>query len=401
MFKGANKQYFILLVLFGLLVWAEYSAPKPVEWRRTYSRTDKIPFGCNAFYRLLDEDVYKGKMERQKQTPFNVLLTTNESKAAYIFINGSLSFSKLDSKYLLQFVEAGNDVFFAAGSFWNNSIADTFKIQTNGYYNSYAYGYNDSTRTTRLNFTNTSLKSKKGYTYKKGFENNFFESFDTSKVTVLATSDDTNAVFLKAPMGKGNFYFMSVPDVFTNYFVVNDPNREFAYKAMSFLNAQQIWWDEYYKDKGVNRGSPLQFIFSNDSLYAAYLLTMISLIIFMVFAMKRRQRAIPIVEPLSNSTLQFVEVIGSVYYNSKNHKIIAEEKINSFYEFLRTRFLVNTNKIDEESLLRVSKLSTIPAEEIKKLFTSINNVLKQRSITEKELIDLNKAIENFHKLNKR
>lgn len=399
MFKGVNKNYFFLLLLFALLVWVEYSTPKPVDWRRTYSKTDKIPFGCNAFFRLLDEDIYKGRMEKQKQTPFNVLLKNHEKKSAYIFINSNLSFSKLDSKYLMQFVAAGNDVFFAASSFWGNAIADTFKIRSNTYF----YGnFNiDSNKVSSFNFTNPSLKSKVAYKYTKGFDNSFFDSFDTSKVIVLATSDDTNAVFLRASIGAGNFYFLSVPDIYTNYFVVNNSNREFAYKTFSYINTDEIWWDEYYKGKAIDRGNALQFIFGNDSLYAAYLLTFISLITFMIFAMKRRQRAIAIVEPLSNSTLQFVEVIGSVYYNSKNHKIIAEEKINSFYEFLRAKFLVNSRKTDEESLTRISKLSTIPMEEIKKIFSIINNIVQQSSITERELIELNKAIENFHKLNKR
>jgi len=260
----------------------------------------------------------------------------------------------------------------------------------------YGAFYGDSTKTYDFNFTNQQLRSKTAYKYKKGFENSSFDSFDTNKVTVLATSDDTNAVFLRAPMGKGNFYFLSVPDIYTNYFVVNNPNREFAYKTLSYINADKILWDEYYKGRGVDRGSPLQFIFSNDSLYAAYLLSLISLIIFMIFAMKRRQRAIAIVEPLANTTLQFVEVVGSVYYNSKNHKIIAEEKINSFYEFLRS-----SRKMDEETFLRISKLSAIPIEEIKKLFLVIGTVTKQGSISERELIELNNAIENFHKLNKR
>jgi hypothetical protein len=136
-------------------------------------------------------------------------------------------------------------------------------------------------------------------------------------------------------------------------------------------------------------------------LYAAYLLTILSIIIFMIFAMKRRQRAIAIVEPLPNTTLQFVEVVGSVYYNTRNHKIIAEEKINSFYEFLRGKFLVNSRRADEETLLRISKLSTIPLEEIRKLFGQIGAVWRQGSITEQELINLNNGIENFYKQNKR
>jgi hypothetical protein len=398
MFKGANRNYLFLLLLFALLVWVEYSIPKPVDWKRTYSKTDKIPYGCNAFFRLLDEDIYEDKIEKQQQTPFNVLLKNPEKKSAYLFINGSLSFSKLDTKYLMQFVEAGNDVFLATGSFWYNTIADTFKIKSSGYS---LDSYGDSSKVHNLNFKNPALRAKTDYKYKKGFDNTYFESFDTSIVTILATSDDTNAIFLRVPMGSGNFYFLSVPDIYTNYFIVNNPNREFAYKTLSYLNADAIWWDEYFKGKEMDRGNTLQFIFGNDSLYTAYLLTLISLIIFMIFAMKRRQRAIAVVDPLPNSTLQFVEVIGSVYYNSRNHKIIAEEKINSFYEFLRAKFLVTSRRMDEETFLRISKLSTIPLEEIKKLFLTIGMVLKQGSITEAELIELNSAIENFHKLNKR
>src|SRR5688572_8917971 len=117
--KGGGKYYWVLLLLlFGLLVFVEYNAPQPVDWRRTYSEDDKIPFGCNAFYRLLEEDIYKGRMKKQSQTPFNVLMKGPEKKSAYVFINSNLSFSRLDAQYLLEFVESGNEVFMAASTFY-------------------------------------------------------------------------------------------------------------------------------------------------------------------------------------------------------------------------------------------------------------------------------------------
>lgn len=386
--------------MFGLLVFVEYNTPQKVDWRRTYSDKDKIPYGCNALYRLLDEDIFKGKVSRQKQTPFNVLLNSTDKKTAYLFINSNLAFSRLDAEYLMKFAEQGNDVFMVAQSFYDNKLADTFRVSTDQYYTGYT-NYFDSTKKYKVNFCSPALKEKKPFFYKMGFESSHFSNFDTSKVTVLAVGNDTNAVFLKAPVGEGNFYFLSLPDAFTNYFVVNDSARFFAYKALSFIHADEIWWDDYFKGNNVETGHPLQFIFASDSLYAAYLITILSIIVFMIFAMKRRQRAIAIVEPLPNATLQFVEVVGSVYYNTRNHKIIAEEKINSFYEFLRSKFLVNSRRADEETLLRISKLSTIPLEEIKKLFGQINAVWRQGSITERELIALNAAIENFYKQNKR
>ncbi|HEX7415202.1 MAG TPA: DUF4350 domain-containing protein [Bacteroidia bacterium] len=395
MFKGNNKYYFVLLVLFALLVWVEYNQPKPIDWRRTYTKQDKIPFGCNAFYRLLSEDLFKNKVEQQNQTPFNVLADMPDKKTTYVFVNTELSFSALDCKYLLDFVKEGNTVLMAANSF-SGLIADTFKIETKYDYNL----FNDTAKKLELNFYNSTLKTKKNYTYPKSIEVFYFKSFDTSKVTILAAAD-SNAVFIKTSWGQGNFYFLSLPDIYTNYFVVNDPNREVAYKTLSYIDANKIWWDEYYKSFNIKQGSELQFIFGNDSLYAAYTLAGVTLLVFMLFGLKRKQKAIPIVEPLQNTTLQFVEVVGSVYYDAKNHKIIAEEKINSLYEYLRSKFSVAGRTIDEEGLLRISKLSTIPLVEIKKLVAVINNILKQTSISEKELIELNFLIETFHKQNKR
>src|ERR1700756_960751 len=254
MFKGNNKYYFILLLLFAAMVWIEYNEPKPIDWRRTYTSQDKIPFGCNAFYRLLDEDIFKGQIEIQNQTPFNILADLPAKKTAYVFINKDLSFSELDSKYLLDFVNAGNTVFMAANNF-SGLVADTFKIETDYTYNPFS----DSLKKLAFNFYSPLLKAPKNYVYPKAIEVSNFINFDTAKVTVLAGADSTT-LFLKAPWGKGNFYFLSVPDIYTNYFLVNNPNREAAYKTLSYIDADVIWWDEYYKSFSTKKGFYFQFI---------------------------------------------------------------------------------------------------------------------------------------------
>ena len=396
MLKGNNKYYLILLLLFALMVWMEYSQPQPIDWRRTYASADKIPFGCNAFYRLLNEDIYKGNVEQKNQTLYNSLETMPNEKTSYIFINNTVSFSDLDCKHLFDFVSRGNNVLIAANNF-GGLLADTFKIET-----AYSFDFlGDTTKKIEFNFCNKHLRSNKNFIYSKGMDVYFFKKFDTLQSTVLAVTPDSNALFIKATMGKGCFYFVSIPDLYTNYFVVNNINKEAAYTTLNYLNSSKIYWDEFYKTYNKIQGSELQFIFANNSLYAAYSLALIALLIFMVFALKRRQKAIPIVEPLQNTTLQFVEVVGSVYYNAKNHKIIAEEKINSFYEFLRAKFLITGRNFTTDDLTRISKLSAISLDEIKKLFSMINITIKQSSITEKELIELNTLIENFYKQNKR
>ena len=105
-------------------------------------------------------------------------------------------------------------------------------------------------------------------------------------------------------------------------------------------NNEEIWWDEYYKTANPKNQSPFRFMVYNDSLYTAFWLMVISVLFFMFWGMKRTQRAVPVINPPANSTLEFVEVVGNVYFSAKNHKIIATEKIMFFLEYLRSNFQV-------------------------------------------------------------
>jgi hypothetical protein len=190
---------------------------------------------------------------------------------------------------------------------------------------------------------------------------------------------------------------MSFPDVFGNYFVANHPNRHLAYTLLSLLKNKNLVWDEYYKSTKVNNDSFLKFIIENDSLYAAYLLLFFSLLIYMITEGRRRQRPIPVVEPVSNSTLEFVNVISHVYFNAKNHQSIAIEKIKYFYEEVRKKFNVHTGQINESFISEISELSGIEHKLVKQLFVYCEKIKAASEITEYDLIELNRQISNFNK----
>ena len=127
----------------------------------------------------------------------------------------------------------------------------------------------------------------------------------------------------------------------------------------------------------------------------AYLLLIGGLLFFMAFELKRKQKAIPIIKPLENSTLNFVDVISQVYYNSKNHKYIAEEQIQYFYYEIRKKFGVNTSDFDDTFYQTIHMLSGIELDNIKKLFTYCENLKQAPSLTENDLLELNNRINNF------
>src|SRR5579871_5141807 len=89
-------------------------------------------------------------------------------------------------------------------------------------------------------------------------------------------------------------------------------------------------------------------LFLNRYLKWAYRIALITVIIFVFFEIKRRQRIIPVIEPLRNSTLDFVRTVGGVYFHQHNNKNIAEKKIQYFFEFIRSHFYLSTVYLDDE-----------------------------------------------------
>lgn len=50
-----------------------------------------------------------------------------------------------------------------------------------------------------------------------------------------------------------------------------------------------------------------------------------ALTFYTVFESKRRQKFIPIIPPLHNSSLDFTETVGLLYFNKSDHSNLAEK----------------------------------------------------------------------------
>ena len=369
--------------------------PKETNWSRTYLSKNKTPFGCFAIYNLM-QNAYSKSFKTNNQTLYNLNELQNK-KASLIIVNDNINFNKNDITSLFEFLNKGNTVFIAVNSF-NGAIADTFHLRTDLDYADYFVSIDSLIKKDGVKIKlNASNYKKRTFAYSRIASSAYFTSFDTSRFAVQASMGKDKACFISASVGKGRLYLMTMPDVFGNYFIVNHPNRQLAYAMLSRIKNDELIWDEYYKTYNITSYSFIKFILESDALYTAYLLIIFILILYMIFEGRRRQRAIPVVVDPTNSTLEFVNVVSHVYYNSKNHQSIAAEKIRYFYETVRRKFHVNTNQINEEFLNEVSELSGIEKKLVKQLFTYCEKLKQPVEITENELIELNRQIHNFNK----
>lgn len=403
-----NRKYIIVLVLcFAALIAIQILTPKPVSWKASYVKKDKIPYGTSALHQMLPF-LFNQKDIQDKELPIYTLLHDSEIKNTnYILINDQLDIDTLELRELSKFVKKGNNVFIAANKLGEGFLS-YFKISTSdSFYEDHSFKADSGTikmfdnAWAKINFVSQKIKSKDDYTFSKAFRNSFFNSFDTTKTVLLGINSNNKPNFISVKEGSGYFYFSSVPEVFSNYHFVNTKNNKYACTALSFLPVQNVIWDEYYKAGRFVDKSPLNVIFRHPSLLSAYYVLIISLFTFMIIGIKRKQRVIPIWKPLKNTTLKFVDVVGTLYYQKGDHRNMAEKKISYFLDHVRTSFHLKTNEYNEEFIEKISNLSGIEKTKISNLFDYFTEISGKQKITQQELMTLEKKIEEFYSLNKR
>ncbi|MEO6456415.1 MAG: hypothetical protein ABIN97_20230, partial [Ginsengibacter sp.] len=116
-----------------------------------------------------------------------------------------------------------------------------------------------------------------------------------------------------------------------------------------------------------------------------------------LFQIKRRQRIIPVIAPLKNSSLEFVKTVSNVYYNQKDNNSIAQKKLSYFLDFVRHRFYLPTREMDQNFIEQLSRKSSVPISEITDLVTLLNHIETEDKISDELLLMIDKHIDNFYK----
>ncbi|MGV3540550.1 MAG: DUF4350 domain-containing protein [Rufibacter sp.] len=393
--KDYRKAAVVLGLLFTLFVVVEYYRPKPIDWSMTFSNKDKIPYGTYVLYQLLpdlfqDQEVKSVRQPIQNQV--ESLLAHKEggrNSVNYLFVHASFQADSLELAALLDFVRAGNQAFISAYAF-EPALEDTLHLEIEA-------TTAEEQDSMGLVFTHPSLKGKKTYTY--DWEKAHLEIMPDSaaQLVVLGRNTAGGANFVQVPYGKGYFYLSSVPVAFSNYYVIKSKQNQYASLALSHLPEQPVWWDEYQKQGATGDNSEFRVLLQHEPLTWAYYITLGGLFLFLVFESKRTQRLIPVVEKPKNTTLEFVQVVGNLYFNYKDHKNIAEKKITYFLEYLRLHYHESTSVLDDEFKGRISQKTGVELTEINKLFNIIHDVRHYDTVQEITLWQLNKKLENFYR----
>ena len=391
------KIYIVLLILIFIGAAAiEFSKPKPINWSPSYNETHKIPYGTYIVYDQLKKLFPESEVKNIRTTPYeyfddfyNWEDSTYRTSGTYLLINDYSGLDDVSAQELLDFTSHGNDVFMAT-NYPPQNIQDSLGIDVK---NDYSFkGKAD------FSFANQAFK-KDSITIEKGIENYYFAELDSLNTVVLGyqTFDSIPRInYVKVKYGEGHFFLHLQPVAFTNYHLLKNTNKKYAETALSYIKNDTIHFDSRNKIGEDLGNSPLRFILKTPPLRWAWYLALLTLICFIIFNAKRKQRIVKVIKPNENTTVAFTKTIGNLYYETKDHNTIIEKKITYFLEDLRRTFYIDTQLLDEKFIKNLSLKSNKKQDDIKRLINLILQLKAKRNCEEADLLRLNKAIEAFY-----
>lgn len=444
-----------MLVLFVLFCLLQVNLPKKFVWSPTFSHVDKQPFGCFVFDSVLTQSLPNG-YHVTKKTFFQLDQEHAKEKISVLMVVDQQNLKQLDVKYLCNIARRGGKVMVVASSSFDDGrnadtvvvdeLERTFKVRIEDgtyfslrgilaglkahdndmydtiYWNnretmyaaqSYRMFYNmvggtlfvDSVpKVKRLAYT----LSTAGYDYRHdslyvgdftGFDTIVDEKERIERIDTFAIKKIPAAV--SVPYGKGEVIFVSSPLLFTNYGMLEGNTFVYIFRLMSYLADLPVYRTEAYVKTDamlVAEQSPFREFIKRPPLRWALYLALLGVVLFMIFTARRRQRVIPIMSKPANRSLEFIQLIGTLYYQRKDHVDLVRKKFKLFAEELRKTAGVDISDVntDDREYLLLAEKTGMNSDRLKKVIRQIRLVLhSEGNISVEEMRSLIDAMDTI------
>lgn len=405
-----------LFMVLGVLILAYFiffaSDKKNYQWYESYNPQSDQPYGTLFIRKLLESYRPTGKFIFNKKKTVHDLLDSirYQSGNDYILIGPTPYLDDQDVEAMAKLIDRGNDVFIATHE-PPYSLID--RIYENYCEIPVEYVTNVQEEV-EINFYHDTLQTKQGYRYRYRFADTD-RAYRWDYLTNGVFCDSTEAIvplgfqqgnlvnFFRIPYGKGSLYLHTNPIVFTNYFLIHPDKATYASGVFSHLRGENIIWDEFSKlpfSQNHNEyNSPLYFILQQPSLKYAWWMILVTVVVFVLFAAKRKQQVIPVIEPKTNTSLEFVTMITALHYQNANHLDMARKKMKYFLYFIRTRYGIHAHAFTQAHVRVLAERSKVSESFVQNVFDRWNVIenFSYSNIEEQRLVDLYYAIDNFYK----
>jgi hypothetical protein len=383
----------ISLLILGVLLLI-HASPPPIDWSPSYEQNDSRPFGAKVFYDLIKKgdsiwkDVNRPPYEWIEEAP---------SQAIYVFVNQYFDSDPEETEKLVNWVESGGHLFISAADF-SEPLLDSLSIRTKIFPEDFSL-----TRISQLSLEKP-MHLPDSILFEEFNLGVYFKWGDSVQVSTLGKIQSTAALdtlgaqpnFIQIRKGNGLVTLHAFPEAFSNYFLLDKNNKVYTEQVLGTWDlGQPVFLDQYIKIGKNTNLSPLYLILSNKYLSTAYFTCWILLVLWVVFEGKRRQKAINVIHPPQNKSLEFAKTIASMYLKQPNMTELGHLQIKLFWDYCRTHFLLQMEENKMDGIILLSEKSGVDLELSKATVLKLTELEKRENLGQEDIQHIHQTIEKF------
>lgn len=416
----------VIVVLMAVMILFEMKAPSRFDWYdQEYSCNSKQPFGCYVMDSVLRASLPQGYEVRGQNIKMRRDMKLDGKLHTFLFVNSHGDFISSHDVDFLEMIKAGNNVVIAADYVgYNTRVNDvcealgfSYRDLNDIYMNNYSYReiLSDPSLIDTISWQRDGLFDSGTYLISSAFSSR--ELYLSDSYRVLATIDkegghqydygELSAVAAVRDYGKGRVAVMSMPMLFTNYGILDDAIRPLLLRLLSECGDKPVvrYDSTYYAQEEPDEedaDSPLRYLLANRPLRWALYLALATLVAFVFFSARRRQRVIPVIKPPVNHMMDFVKRIGGIYYKRHDNVDLLGKKYATFSNDLRVKAMIDIDNRDtlDDELQSLSSRTGIPFTELRQHIHDLQDAMRAASIDDRklqQLIDMMNDI--LHRIN--
>jgi hypothetical protein len=393
----------ILLVIGGFLLWL--FSDNAISWEESYDSKGKNPYDTYVITEMLKKNAHYARVHFINDATENNLGEYAGRNLNYVFIGDRLYSDSAKINQLIEFVERGNNAFISANAIPNylkriiryecesdiigDHIGKACKL-------SLVKNYNTGPVTLEYNFEQHLIQHNWNY-----IDSTAFCQYGSLMSVIGYANNEVN--FIRFRWGEGTIFLHTTPLVFTNYFLLDPKVQQYAGNALSVLGAGDIIIDDWSKiptyrnEEGESGGSPLQFILGQKSLRWAWYTAILLLVLYMIFFGKRRQKTIPVIERIKNTSHEYIKTVGLLYFMERSHRAACINKMKHFQLFIRNRYKILPAKNQTASIEKIHLVSGVDKKIIESIFEDFEYLEKRIGITDEYLIQFHNKLSQFYR----
>lgn len=409
--KNNRTAYIVtgIAVLGGLfLFWWFSERDARYNWSETFETEGEEPYDLNIFAALLEDWFPEKGFHTVTDFKTDTAYAAAEG-ANLIYIAGRAYIDSAEAERIKAFAERGNRVFISAANqhlLTDEAAAACGATEPGKWLQRrkakrvrpyITFGVDSASADFHYQVADKVLRYPWAY-----FDLEWCESDEVRKAGGFEAVDRDFINYITVNAGEGLIMLHTVPHIFSNYHIIRPEVPDHIEAVLGLLNEGDIYYADlqFETARQPNRPllteSPLRFILGNESLRWAWYITLILALIFVLNAVRRRERKVPVIIRPQNDSLRFLDVTAQMYRKEGKHKHILALQTNLLTERLRTRYGISKRFPDKGYAAEVSYKLDMPREETERFFMRLYRASHDSTLDDKTFIEIDRKITEFY-----